>query len=170
MVTGSDFQVSPQNPKEPVTSNQSVALSQRSGTIQERMQLFQESAGPLAEQVAEKAISSAIHQTQNDALKQEIGLVVFVSSTGFVGPGVDAELIERLGLRRNTARVTVSFMGCAAAMNGLRVASDYVRTNPTHKALLVTLELSSVNASFEDNINDIITHSIFGDGCANFSR
>ena len=57
-------------------------------------------------------------------------------------------------------------MGCAAAMNGLRVACDYVKANPSQKALVVCLELSSVNAVFEDNINDVIIHSIFGDGCA----
>jgi alpha-pyrone synthase len=28
------------------------------------------------------------------------------------------------------------------------------------------LELSSINAVFEDNLNDVIIHSIFGDGCA----
>lgn len=149
-----------------VTSNQSVVLNQRRGTLQERMQLFQDSAGSLAFQVAAKAIANAAEQTQNSILKQDIRLVVFVTSTGFVAPGVDTELIEKLGLRRDTARVTVNFMGCAAAMNGLRVASDHVRANPTHKALLVCLELSSVNATFEDNINDVIIHSIFGDGCA----
>ena len=147
-------------------SKEAVALSRRSGTIQERMQLFQAQAIPLAERVAAKAIAQAsIHPDSSD-IKDDIRMVVFVSSTGFVGPGVDAALIERLGLRRDTARTTVSFMGCAAAMNGLRVACDHVRAYPAHKVLVVCLELSSVNAAFEDSINDVIIHSIFGDGCA----
>jgi alpha-pyrone synthase len=57
-------------------------------------------------------------------------------------------------------------MGCAAAMNGLRVACDYVKANPNYKALVICLELSSINAVFEDDMNDVIIHSIFGDGCA----
>lgn len=57
-------------------------------------------------------------------------------------------------------------MGCAAAMNGLRVGADYVRAYPNRKALVVCLELSSLNAVYDDNLNDIIIHSIFGDGCA----
>ena len=132
--------------------------------IQARMQMYQEYAVPLAEIVTRKALESACGDRAN--IEDSIRLIVFVSSTGFVAPGVDTELIERLGLRRDTARATLNFMGCAAAMNGLRVAGDHVRANPTHKALVVCLELSSVNAVFADEINDVIIHSIFGDGCA----
>jgi alpha-pyrone synthase len=149
-----------------VTSDEAIVLSQRSGTIEERMALFQAAAVPLARRVAADAIASATQASPSDDIKNDIRMVVFVSSTGFVGPGVDAFLIEQLGLRRDTARTTVSFMGCAAAMNGLRVSCDHVRAYPTHKVLLVCLELSSVNAAFTDTINDVITHSIFGDGCA----
>ncbi|MEH1850468.1 MAG: naringenin-chalcone synthase [Nostoc sp.] len=144
-----------------------------SQTIQSRMQMYQEFAIPLAERVAKKALLSASksiktnnHLYSGTNIKDHIRLIVFVSSTGFVAPGIDTELIKSLGLRRDTARVTVNFMGCAAAMNGLRVASDHVRANPTHKVLVVCLELSSINAVFEDDMNDVIIHSIFGDGCA----
>ncbi len=112
---------------------------------------------PLKQSDAAKFVANLPSIQQNQSL---------VSSTGFVGPGIDAELIKRLGLNRNTSRVTVNFMGCAAAMNGLRVAADYVRAYPTRKALVVCLELSSINAVYDDNLNDIIIHSIFGDGCA----
>jgi alpha-pyrone synthase len=144
-----------------------------SRTIQSRMQMYQEFAVPLAERVAKKALLTASasmgtsnHLYADTNIKDHIRLIVFVSSTGFVAPGIDTELIKSLGLRRDTARVTVNFMGCAAAMNGLRVACDHVRANPTHKVLLVCLELSSINAVFEDEINDVVIHSIFGDGCA----
>ncbi|MEH1931171.1 type III polyketide synthase [Nostoc sp.] len=144
-----------------------------SKTIQSRMQMYQEFAVPLAERVAKKALLTASesmktsnHLYSDMNIKDHIRLIVFVSSTGFVAPGIDTELIKSLGLRRDTARVTVNFMGCAAAMNGLRVACDHVRANPTHKVLLVCLELSSINAVFEDEMNDVVIHSIFGDGCA----
>ncbi|NJR64683.1 MAG: naringenin-chalcone synthase [Leptolyngbyaceae cyanobacterium CRU_2_3] len=147
-------------------SHETIAFSRQQGTLQTRMELYKQYAVPLAEQVVSQAVASARAASEVANLKDAIGLIVFVSSTGFVAPGVDAELIKRLGLRRDIARVTVNFMGCAAAMNGLRVACDHVRANPTHKALVVCLELSSVNAVFEDEINDVIIHSIFGDGCA----
>jgi alpha-pyrone synthase len=152
-------------------SEEVIAFNQ-SAPLQDRMQLYKAYSVPLAQRVAQQALESAVTNLEQnepvclESLKASIGLLVFVSSTGFVAPGVDAELIKRLGLNRNIARVTVNFMGCAAAMNGLRVASDYVKANPTRKALVVCLELSSINAVFNDNINDVIIHSIFGDGCA----
>ena len=96
-------------------------------------------------------------------------MIVFVTSTGFVAPGIDTKLIASLGLKRNIARVPVNFMGCAAAMTGLRVCSDHVRANPHSKALMICLELSSVNAVFKDDLNDIIIHSIFRIVCINTS-
>jgi alpha-pyrone synthase len=153
-------------------SEETIAFSQVKGNLKHRMELYQEYAIPLAERVSRKALESAAQNSDRnvfsdlDRIEDSIRLVVFVSSTGFIAPGVDTELIKSLGLRRDTARVTVNFMGCAAAMNGLRVACDHVRANPTHKALLVCLELSSINAVFNDEMNDVIIHSIFGDGCA----
>lgn len=133
-------------------------------SIQERMQAYKEYAMPLAEKVAKEAIESA--RKYNPNIEDSIRQIVFVSSTGFVGPGIDAELIARLGLRRDISRATVNFMGCAAAMNGLHLACDRVKANPHHKSLVICLELSSVNAVFDESINDVIIHSIFADGCA----
>ncbi len=133
-------------------------------SIQERMQAYKEYGIPLAEKVAKQALESARKYTEN--IEDSIRQIVFVSSTGFVGPGIDAELIARLGLRRDISRATVNFMGCAAAMNGLHLACDRVKANRHHKSLVICLELSSVNAVFDDSINDVIIHSIFADGCA----
>jgi alpha-pyrone synthase len=147
-------------------------FSQKTGTIAERMAMFAEYALPLAEKVAKKALMAAeANMTTEDYLNTQkiedaIGLIAFVTSTGFIAPGIDTELIKSLGLKRNIARIPIHFMGCAAAMNGLRVACDFVKANPSQKALVICLELSSVNAAFDDNINDVIIHSIFGDGCA----
>jgi len=97
---------------------------------------------------------------------EEIGKLIVVSSTGFIGPGIDCELIKLLGLSRNIDRTLIGFMGCAAAMNGFRVANDYVKAHYGKKALLLCIEISSVHTTFEDNINDAILHAIFADGCA----
>ncbi|PSB54841.1 type III polyketide synthase [Chamaesiphon polymorphus] len=149
-----------------------VDFCRQPGNIKQRMDLYAEHAIPLATKVASKALAIATARnrqerpTDTTKIEDEIGLIVFVTSTGFLAPGVDTKVIEHLGLRRNIARIPVNFMGCAAAITGLRVACDYLRAYPHSKALMVCLELSSVNSSFGDNLNDIIIHSIFGDGCA----
>lgn len=134
------------------------AFSQKRATIRERMNLYLEHAAPLAVDVARRALGAVPGEVQ-------VGLLVFVTSTGFIAPGVDVAVIEELGLPRTTSRVVVNFMGCAAAMNGIRMATDFVRANPDKKALVICLEISSVNAVFADDINEVITHSLFGDGC-----
>lgn len=135
------------------------ALRSDPGTIRERMNLFYEHAVPLAVDVAGRAIAGIANPAA------EIGMLVFVTSTGFIAPGVDVAVLKQLGLSPTISRVVVNFMGCAAAMNGIRTASDYVRANPAKKAMVICIELCSVNAVFADDINDVIIHSLFGDGC-----
>ena len=152
-------------------SDETYEFTRKSGTIAERMAMFAEFAFPLADRVAREALKSAsVNEIDkygySGTIEEQIGLIAFVTSTGFVAPGIDTKLIQSLGLKRSIARIPVHFMGCAAAMNGLRVACDFVKANPNQKALVICLELSSVNAAFDDNINDVIIHSIFGDGCA----
>jgi alpha-pyrone synthase len=134
-------------------------LRREAGTIRDRMKLFYQHAVPLAVDVAGRAIAPLQDPST------EIGLLVFVTSTGFIAPGVDVAVVKQLGLSPSISRVVVNFMGCAAAMNGIRTATDYVRANPDKKALVVCIELCSVNAVFADDINDVIIHSLFGDGC-----
>ncbi|GAA4667979.1 type III polyketide synthase [Gordonia humi] len=140
------------------TAAEFVEFSSRPGTVRERMRLFAEHAVPLAVDVASRAIAAV-----DDVA--DIGSVVFVTSTGFVAPGVDVAVIKRLGLPATVSRVVVNFMGCAAAVNGIRTASDYVRAHPDRKALVICLELPSVNAVFGGDVVEIVTHSLFGDGC-----
>ncbi|WP_205876075.1 type III polyketide synthase [Mycobacterium camsae] len=135
------------------------SLRRQPGTIRDRMALFYQHAVPLAVDVAGRALAPL------EDPSTEIGLLVFVTSTGFIAPGVDVALIKQLGLSPSISRVVVNFMGCAAAMNGIRTARDYVRANPSRKALVVCIELCSVNATFADDINDVIISSLFGDGC-----
>jgi alpha-pyrone synthase len=128
--------------------------------VQERLVKFKETAVPLVTEVAKKAIAEA------GISLEEIGKLVVVSSTGFLGPSLDCELIVTLGLPRSVDRALIGFMGCAAAMNGYRSAMDFVLAHPDKKALLVCVEISSVHGTFKDSVNDAVIHAIFGDGCA----
>ena len=128
-------------------------------SIRDRMNLFLEHAAPLAIDVAGRAMADS------DANVDDIGLLVCVTSTGFIAPGVDIAVVKALGLPATVSRLVVNFMGCAAAMNGIRTGMDYVRANPDRKAMVICLELCSVNAVFDDDVNDVIIHSLFGDGC-----
>lgn len=89
-----------------------------------RLEKFKEKAVPLVSDVARRAIKEAGLNVS------DISKLVVVSSTGFLGPGLDCELIKNLGLTRSVDRTLIGFMGCAAAMNGFRNANDYVTVSP----------------------------------------
>ena len=129
-------------------------------TVRDRMDLFYRHAVPLAVEVSGRALAGLSHRAD------EVGLLVFVTSTGFIAPGVDVAIVKELGLSRSVSRVVVNFMGCAAAMNAMRIATSYVGSHPEMKAIVVCIELCSVNAVFADDVKDVVTHSLFGDGCA----
>jgi len=128
--------------------------------VEIRLNKFREVAVPLVCRIAKQALE------RSGVAASDISKLIVVSSTGFLGPGLDCEMIKLLGMNRAMDRSLIGFMGCAAAMNGFRIANDYVRCNPTKKALLVCVEISSVHTTFDEAINDRILHSIFADGCA----
>lgn len=128
--------------------------------VQVRQEKYKDVAVPLVTDVCKKAIAKA-GISVNDIQK-----LVVVSSTGFLGPSLDCELIKSLGLPRNTDRSLIGFMGCAAAMNGYRCAMDFCKVNPDKYALMVCVEISSVHTTFKDSVNDAILHAIFADGAA----
>lgn len=128
--------------------------------IQHRLQRFRKEAIPLVTDVCKRAIADA------QVSIKDISKLIIVSSTGFLGPSLDCELIETLGLPSSTDRSLIGFMGCAAAINGYRIATDFAIAHPGKLALLVCIELSSVHSTFKDSINDAVIHAIFGDGCA----
>merc|ERR1712100_36314 len=127
--------------------------------VNERLDKFREKAVPLVSEVCKKAVADA------GISMEDIGKLVVVSSTGFLGPGLDCAIIEEIGLSRGVDRALIGFMGCAAAMNGFRVGMDYTRSHDK-AALVCCVEISSVHTTFDDNVNDAILHAIFADGCA----
>ncbi|KAH8050492.1 naringenin-chalcone synthase [Aureococcus anophagefferens] len=105
--------------------------------VEKRLDMFREKSVPLVTKVCKDAMADAGIDVE------QIGKLVVVSSTGFLGPGLDAELIKTLGLWRGVDRSLIGFMGCAAAMNGFRVANDFAMSHPGKMALMVCVEISS---------------------------
>ncbi|WP_063020419.1 type III polyketide synthase [Nocardia niwae] len=150
MINTRRFAVDPLNPR-------LHAPNGKPATIRDRMQLFYRHAVPLTVDVARRALA--------DIDPDDVGLLVFATSTGVIAPGVDVAVVEELGLPRSVARLVVNFMGCAAAMNGIRTASDFVRANPGKKAMVLCIELNSVHAVPVEDVDDAVIRSLFGDGC-----
>jgi predicted naringenin-chalcone synthase len=60
----------------------------------------------------------------------------------------------------------VGFMGCAAAVNALKLAHHIVRSEPSARVLVVNLELCTLHLQETSNIEVLLSALLFGDGCA----
>lgn len=94
----------------------------------------------------------------------EVTHLITVSCTGFRAPGVDIELIDGLGLPPGVERVQVGFMGCHAAINGLRVARGLIAAEPDARVLICCVELCSLHYQYGFDANRIVSGALFADG------
>jgi predicted naringenin-chalcone synthase len=116
-------------------------------------------ATPLAIAAAERALRDAGVESG------DIGLIVVSSCTGFVLPGIDVQLINHLGLRRDIRRMPFMNFGCAGGAAALTWASDWVRTHPGQTALAVAVEVPSLTFRPSDTSADnLLSVLVFGDG------
>ena len=90
--------------------------------------------------------------------------LVVASCTGFTAPGLDQLIAERLGLGGSLERTLVGFMGCYAAVPGLRAAHHIVRSNPDARVLVVNLELCSLHLQETSDLERVLSFLLFGDG------
>ncbi len=102
------------------------------------------------------------------ALVDLAGITHFVvaSCTGFVAPGIDQIIAERIGLSRSVERLLVGFMGCYAAVAALRSARHIVRSEPEARVLVLTVELSTLHLQRAREIEPLLAMLQFGDGAA----
>ena len=123
-----------------------------------RMRTYAEAAPALSLE----AIAALREQVPVD----DITHLIVASCTGFVAPGVDQILAARLGLSPSVERLLIGFMGCYAAVAALRTARHIVRSEPTARVLVVTVELSTLHLQDTHDIEPLLAMLQFGDGAA----
>ncbi|MBL9159662.1 MAG: type III polyketide synthase [Verrucomicrobiales bacterium] len=98
--------------------------------------------------------------------RESITHLVFATCTGFVNPGPDYHLVRDLGLRESVQRYTLGFMGCYAAIPGLKFATQVCQADPGAVVLVVALELCSLHMQIDDSPDTILGNTVFADGAA----
>lgn len=129
-------------------------------TTAERMRRYAGSASSLGVSAAMQALARAGIEAGR------VTHLVTVSCTGFDAPGVDVALMRELGLPAGTARTHLGFMGCHAALNGLRVARAFAEADANSCVLLCAVELCSLHYQYTGRPDQIVSNSLFADGAA----
>lgn len=125
----------------------------------QRMKVFEQSAPALLRKALDRLAPSAEE-------RQRIRHVIVTCCTGFYAPGMDFDILDYLGLPASTERMMLGFMGCYAAVNALKAARHIVRSEPDAHVLVVNLELCTLHFQPTQNLSEVISFSLFADGCA----
>ncbi|MEQ1510548.1 MAG: type III polyketide synthase [Sphingopyxis sp.] len=92
--------------------------------------------------------------------------LVVASCTGFVAPGIDQIIAQKMGLSPHVERTLIGFMGCYAGVTALRTARHIVRSQPDAVVLLVSVELSTLHLDDQSDIEPLLAMLQFSDGAA----
>ncbi len=98
--------------------------------------------------------------------RERITHLVVASCTGFIAPGIDQLIVKAAGLNPGVERTVVGFMGCYAAVNSLRLAHHFVRSDPAARVLVVNIELCTLHFQETGNLEQLLSMLLFGDGCS----
>ena len=124
-----------------------------------RNDLYTEKARPLFSKTAQDLLAGCQAFGPEDVTH-----VITVSCTGFFAPRPDFYVVKDLGLKPETQRFHIGFMGCYAAFPALKMAEAFCTADPDAVVLVVCLELCSLHLQPSEDIDDIIATSVFADG------
>jgi len=128
-------------------------------SLEQRISMFNKTAGPLSV----TAIQECIHGLING---DEITHLITVSCTGMSAPGLDLQVMELMDLPQNIYRTSINFMGCYAAIHGLKIADAICRSEKNAKVMIVCTELCTLHFQKEPTVDSIASSLLFGDGAA----
>lgn len=136
----------------------------------QRMELYKAHACPLAIKAIEDCLVH-LSKVQKSSLQPRTVLssvthLITFSCTGMYAPGLDIELVEKLGLSTQVQRTCINFMGCYAAFNALKTAHAICQSDAQAQVLIVGVELCTLHFQNSTELDDLISSSIFGDGAA----
>lgn len=128
--------------------------------IEKRLDVFKENAISLAS----AAIANAFEKLNTTVKQYDITHLITVSCTGIYAPGIDTEIIEKLGLRDDIFHTAVNFMGCNAAFHALKIGDMIAKTDQDARVLIVCVELCTLHFQPKNNHDNLLSNTIFGDG------
>ncbi len=98
---------------------------------------------------------------------EDVDLFITTSCTGIMIPSVDAVVAERLQMKESLRRLPITEHGCAAGAVALSHAHDHLLAHPTHRVLVVAVEIPSLTFQPTDqSASNVISSALFGDGAA----
>ncbi|MEC0244418.1 type III polyketide synthase [Paenibacillus chitinolyticus] len=126
----------------------------------DRMAVYKRESVPLARQAAGQALADS------GVSVSDITHLITVSCTGQFLPGLDASLVQELGLSREVSRIPLQFIGCAAGLRAVCLAREIADSDPQANVLIVSVELCTLHIQPSGGKEALFGASFFGDGAS----
>ncbi|MBK8574998.1 MAG: type III polyketide synthase [Elusimicrobia bacterium] len=111
-----------------------------------------------------RSLRSALKQAK--LLSTEVGFLAVTTCTGYVCPGLAAQVVAAAHLPSNVQYADLVGMGCGAALPALQAADNFCRSHPGQLAAVVSTEICSAALYSDDAPDLVISNAIFADGSA----
>lgn len=126
--------------------------------LEKRMRCYNDTSVDLSVKTIKDCINGKIAAA-------DITHLITVSCTGMSAPGLDLQIMEAMNLSAELQRTSVNFMGCYAAIHGLKMAHAFCKTYPDANVVVVCTELCTLHFQKEITHNNIMSSLLFSDGC-----
>lgn len=136
------------------------APAQAVPTTAERMRIYEREAPQLMFEAAERALADSGMKAA------DVTHLIAVSCTGMMLPGLDALLARRFRLAAHTARLPLTYLGCAAGLKAICLARDIVARDPGAVVLIACVELCTLHLQAADTREALFAAALFGDGAS----
>lgn len=126
----------------------------------ERMRIFKSESVPLGLTAARQALSDG------GVAAADITHLITVSCTGQFLPGLDAALVQQLGLAPTVTRIPLNFLGCAAGLKAICLSRQIISGAKGANVLIVCVELCTLHIQPSGDRESLFAASFFGDGAS----
>lgn len=126
--------------------------------LEKRMQWYKMHAASLS--------ATAIERCLDQHRQRPITHLITVSCTGMSAPGLDLDIMEKLGLPLTTFHTSVNFMGCYAAIHALKMADAFCSMSRHNNVLVICTELCTLHFQKDHSMDSMTSSMLFADGAA----
>lgn len=124
-------------------------------SLSKRMDVFNKEALNLGKRLIESFDKETI---------QNVTHLITITCTGLSAPGLELELLRHLD--DSCTQRAINFMGCYAAIHGMKQAHEICALHPDAKVLVIDIELCTLHFQYNTQPDLVNSAMIFGDGAA----
>lgn len=96
----------------------------------------------------------------------DIDGIIITTCTGYLCPGLTSYISQAVGLREDIYALDMVGTGCGAALPGMKSAWQYLAAHKDARVIVLAVEICTATSYWNDDLDLIISNSIFGDGAA----